>query len=721
VKILNRRQPTGAAVCATLITGVLCLAGPWLAFGPMHDWARYPLSYTYRGDALANLWVIKTVMETGSPYASPALGAPFGASFFDFPRSEVFFLLFYRTAGLITSNVALTHNVFYLAGFPLVAWSALAVLRRELHVAWPLAVAGAIVFCWLPYHFLRLEHLHLSNYVAVPIAAWLMLRVGGERPPFFERGGIDAATPALWLAMAVVALTSSYYAFFAVVLIVGVGAIQALAARSWRPAGSALLVAACIGLALTIALTPVIRYRAVEGLNRLAVARSLRESDVYSLRPIHLLLPSASHTSATLASFARTYNASEPLNENQVAALGFIGAAGFVLLLLHLFTGNRILPAIPALVTLARGNLIAVLFGVSGGVGAVVALLVTPQFRALNRISVFVAFFSITAVVTAIDRGVGRLGKWRAPVTYGVAAALVLFAFIDQPPAPRHGIATLAATFDSDHAFVDRIEALLPPGAMVYQLPYTQFPEVPPLHREPLYSSMRMFVHSRDLRWSYGGMKGRPGDYWHEALNRLSVPDRLARIGASGFAGIVLDRAALPDAGLTHEQALAALGAVHRIESADRTLVFYRFPHTVEAASAGEPPLWVAGSGFYREEGDPAAQWNWSSGDAEMYIHHRGAENLPVELSFAVRSLTPRQVLVRSSDGSTGKVTVAGAGMIAPVTLRLSLHPGWNTVRFETDRPAVQPAGARDSRRLAFMVAELQLREDSRGREPGSR
>ena len=49
------------------------------------------------------------------------------------------------------------------------------------------------------------------------------------------------------------------------------------------------------------------------------------------------------------------------------------------------------------------------------------------------------------------------------------------------------------------------------------------FPEVPPLHREPLYSPMRMFVHSRDLRWSYGGMKGRPGDYWHQALDRLSL------------------------------------------------------------------------------------------------------------------------------------------------------------------------------------------------------
>ncbi len=717
----ERWQTKRAAVYAALITGVLCLAGPAVVFGPMHDWARYPLAYTHRADALANLWVIKTVVETGSPYESRALGAPFGATFFDFPRSEILFLLFYRAAGLVTANIALIHNVFYIAGFPLVAWSALAVLRRELHVAWPLAVAGAIVFCWLPYHFLRIEHLHLSNYVAVPIAVWLVLRVGGERPPFFERGGIDAATPAVWLAVALVALTSSYYAFFAVVLIAGVGAIQALAARSWRPAGSALLVAACIGTALAIALTPVIRYRAAEGVNRLAAARSLRESDVYSLRPIHLLLPSASHTSATLASFARTYNASEPLNENQMAALGFIGAAGFVLLLLHLFTGNRILPATPALVTLARGTLVAVLFGVSGGVGAVVALLVTPQFRALNRISVFIAFFSIAAVVAAIDRGVGRLGKWRAPVTHGVAAALVLFAFVDQRSNGRPGVSALAATFDSDRAFVERIERLLPPDAMVYQLPYTQFPEVPPLHREPHYSPMRMFVHSRDLRWSYGGMKGRPGDYWHQALARLSVPDQLTRIRASGFAGIVLDRAALPDAGLAHDQALAALGAVDRTESADGTLVFYRLPHAATTVHASGPPFWVTGPGFYREEGELPARWNWSSGNAEMYIHHPGAASLPVELTCVVRSLTPRQVLVRSSDGSRRNVIVAGAGATAPVGLRFSLHPGWNTVRFETDGPAAPAAGTRDSRPLAFMVAELQLREDGRGPETGSR
>jgi phosphoglycerol transferase len=717
----ERWQTRRAAVYAALIAGVLCLAGPAAVFGPMHEWARYPLAYTQGGDALANLWVIKTVVETGSPYESHALGAPFGATFFDFPRSEILFLLFYRAAGLVTANIALIHNVFYLAGFPLVAWSALAVLRRELRAAWPLAVAGAIVFCWLPYHFLRLEHLHLSNYVAVPIAAWLMLRVGGERPPFFERGRLGAAPPAVWLAVALVALTSIYYAFFAVVLIAGVGAIHAVATRSWRPALSALIVVACIGTGVAIALTPAIRNRAAEGANPSVAARSVGESGTYALRPIHLLLPSASHTSAALASFARTYNASEPINENQVAALGFIGAAGFVLLLLHVFTGNRVLPPPPALVTLARGNLMAVLVGVSGGGGAVVALLVTPQFRALNRISVFVAFFSIAAVVAAIDRGVGHLGKWRAPVTYGVAAALVLFGFVDQRPDGRFGVSALAATFDSDRAFVGRIERLLPPDAMVYQLPYTQFPEVPPLHREPLYSPMRMFVHSRDLRWSYGGMQGRPGDYWHLALNRLSLPDRLAKIRAAGFAGIVLDRAALADAGLVHDQALAALGIVDRIESGDGTLVFYRLPDAATTVHASGPPFWMTGPGFYPEEGERPARWNWSSGNADMYIHHPDAASLPVELICVVRSLTPRQVLVRASDGSRRNVIVAGAGATAAVGLRFTLHPGWNTVRFETDGPAAPAAGTRDTRPLAFMVAELQLREDGHGQEPGSR
>jgi phosphoglycerol transferase len=620
---------------------------------------------------------------------------------------------------MVTTNVALIHNVFYFAGFPLVAWSALAVLRRELRVAWPLAVAGAIVFCWLPYHFLRLEHLHLSNYAVVPIATWLVLRVAGVRPPFFERGRLGPAAPLVWVAVALVAATSIYYAFFAVVLIAGVGALEAIVTRSARPAASALLTVASIVAALAIALSPALRYRAAEGPNPAVAARSVAENDIYSLRPIHLLLPYEGHRFAPVAAFARTYNASAPFtNENRMAALGIVATLGFALLLLHLLTGSRVLPNEPALWTLGRANLLAVLFGVTGGLGVLLALVATPQFRALNRISIFIAFFSIAAVVTAIDRAVLRLGAARSAATYAVAVALVVVAFIDQPQGVRRDVSAIATTFDSDRAFVGHIERLLPPGAMVYQLPYTQFPEVSPFRHEPSYSPMRMYLHSHDLRWSYGGMKGRQGDRWHRAIDRLPLQQRVARLRALGFAGLVLDRQALPDDGRAADSELVTLGASERIDSRDRTLTFYRLPAAVPDASAAGPLLHIAGRGFYGEEGDGPHQWNWSDGDAELVIHHAAADSVAVELTCFVGSLTRRSVLLQAPDGSRERVNLTGADV--PVRLRFNVHPGWNTVTFGTDSPAVRPPGL-DSRRLAFMVGDLEVAPAARERRTGSR
>jgi len=49
-----------------------------------------------------------------------------------------------------------------------------------------------------------------------------------------------------------------------------------------------------------------------------------------------------------------------------------------------------------------------------------------------------------------------------------------------------------------------------------------------------------------------------------------------------------------------------------------------------------------------------------------------------------------------------------------PLRLRISLHPGWNVVRFMTDQPAVRLTGSTDRRPVAFMVRELRLTPVSR-------
>jgi phosphoglycerol transferase len=701
-------RPGRDALVAGATALLLCLAGAWLAFGPVRDWVHYPLAYTMSRDALANLWLIKTVIETGSASGNPALGAPFGATFLDFPRSEVLFLLFYRVAGMVSANAALIHNAFYLAGFPLVAWSALAVLRQGFHVSWPLAVAGAMAFSWLPYHFLRLEHLHLSNYAVVPVAAWLVLRVSGERPPFFERGRLALAAPAVWVALLLVASSSIYYAFFAMVLVAGAGALEALAARSLRPAVSAALTVASLGVILAIVLAPALRYRAAAGPNATVAVRSIAENDIYALRPIHLLLPSDQHRFASLSAPARAYNAAATFsNENRLASLGLIGALGFVLLLLQLLTGGRVLPDDRALWTFARANVIAVLFGVTGGLGALVAQFLTPQFRALNRISVFIAFFSIAAVVTAIDRALRRTGH--AALPYAAAVVLVVVAVVDQVPATRPDLAAIATAYDGDQAFVRQIEQVLPPGAMVYQWPHTRFPEEPPFLHEPFYSPLRMYLHSRTLRWSYGGMKGRPGDYWHQAVVRLPLRERLALLQSAGFRGLVLDRAALPGAGQSSDRELVALGAGPQFESADGTLAFYTLPPSSAESPAPDSLLYVPGRGFYPAEGEPPRRWNWSDGNAELLVHQASVSAAAVELTCVLESLVPRQVVVRLRNEGGTTVSLTRAGAASPLRARLRLLPGWNAVRFETDRAAVRPEGGRDSRLLAFLVRELRV------------
>ena len=709
------------AAFAATATGVLCAAGVWLIFAPLHDWMRYPLAYTNSGDALANLWLIKTVIETGWVSVNPALGAPFGATVFDFPHPEVLFLLFYRAAGALTSNVALIHNLFYLVGFPVVAWSALAVLRGELRVAWPLAVAGAFLFTWLPYHSQRVAHLHLSNYAVVPVAAWLLLRVTGDRPPFFETGRLRPASAMVWLGVVGLAWTSIYYTFLAIVLLAAASVLEGIVSRSLRPVASALLVTAAVAAALAVALAPVLRHSAIDGPNPDPAVRSFAESDVYALRPIHLVLPSERHWLEPLSSPARTYNASAPfINENRTAALGVVGAVGFVLLLAHLLTGHRSLPATQAMATLARANLIALLFGVTGGLGALLALVVTPQFRGLNRVSVFIAFFSISAVIVAIDGAIARLGPMRRAVSHGVAGALIVLGFVDQRPASRPALGAVASTFDSDRTFVDRIERLLPAGAMLYQVPYTQFPEVPPFHREPLYSPMRLYLQSRTIRWSYGGMKGRPGDYWHRAVERMPWPQRVAMLRAAGFTGLVLDRHALQDGGRADAAALAALGFPPPMDSADREFAFYFVaPEPPAAAPAGL--LAVPARGFYPPEGEYPREWSWTEGHADLFIHHGRSDHRAVDLTCVVRSLTPRRVVLRSPDARQASVKISGAGVAVPLRLAFTLHPGWNLLRFETDQPPVRTQDPRDTRWLAFMVGELLVVPASREKLAGFR
>ncbi|MDQ7743551.1 hypothetical protein [Hydrogenophaga pseudoflava] len=564
-------------MAAGTITLGLCLSLLWWLYRPMGDWLRSPLYY--EGDGLWNLFVVKTVIENGWYGANPMLGAPYGAQLLDFAKPELLFLAFHRLAGVFTHDVALIHNLFYLLGFACVALSALMVLRDGFRLHWPLAVAGALLYAFLPYHFVRLPHMFLSNYLAVPVAVWLVLRVAGERPPFLERGHWGPSSWRVWLACAVVASTSIYYAFFGLVLVAATGLMESLRRAVWQPLKSATATCLLVGGLVVLNLAPTLLYQHREGPNPAVAGRDVRELDLYALQPVQLLLPSGRHRAAPLAGITHRYNAQAlNINENTASALGMLGSAGFLALLIGLLVAHPLLNAMPPLGVAARANAVALALAVTGGGGMLLALLVSPQFRALNRISVVIAFLALAALLMIVQHGVQR----RAARVLAAALLLPLGLWDQVPAAVAPQRQATVAAYKADRHFVRRLEAIVPQGSAILQWPHVGFPEAPQLHQEGHYAHLRGYLHSTHLRWSYGGMVGRESDLWLRQLATLPVQDMARAAADRGFAGIWLNRRALPDGGAATAAALRSIGVVRTLDNADRSIAFFSLKPLVQ-------------------------------------------------------------------------------------------------------------------------------------------
>ena len=118
-------------------------------------------------------------------------------------------------------------------------------------------------------------------------------------------------------------------------------------------------------------------------------------------------------------------------------------------------------------------------------------------------------------------------------------AGVVLLGVLDQTPpglgaAPRVAQAEYAAA----GAFGAQVQAAVPAGSSIFQLPYLAFPESPPLFQMSDYSPFTGYVHTTGLRWSYGAMKGRPDAAWQEATAALPPAAMIARLREAGFGAL---------------------------------------------------------------------------------------------------------------------------------------------------------------------------------------
>lgn len=715
---IRRMVVEATAVTALSISIFLVIYWP---FG-----GRHAVLFSYGLDALFYAMLVRTITLHGGYGDAPELGAPFGQNLYDFPQGgDRLHLFIERALTVVTDDPMIVVNMYFALGFVLVALSAYLVLRLR-RVGPLVAGLASVLFAFLPYHLWRGEqHLTLSAYFAVPIGVLVAI--------WAIEGGLPL-TPSSWktwpprqrnrrllgLAACVVVLGSSnsYYAVLAVLLILGAGLISALHRGELRPAISAAVICASIGLVLVINLAPEIKYRLDHGANPEVGQRSVPESETYGLHLTQMLVPQPSHRVDLLAKAGVRARAVEAPGEGG-SYLGMIGVGGFILGVLAAF-GLRVGGGTrePLIRRLGQLMLVALLVGTVGGLGFSIAVLGFTQIRSWGRIVVFIGFMALAVMALIGSRWLETLRTGRSKVLAGAGLVLLTsIGLLDQVPGdarPNYAVGEVYQAADTE--FFADMEAALPDGAMVFQLPVMSFPEHPPLGDVGSYDHLRGYIlGSNELRWSAGGMAGREAD-WQETWETQPVDRMVEGLAAAGFDALYLDRWAYPDHGASLHGELLPITGPPAGESAYGRMRWYDLrgvENRLSAELSDEEleelrraifaPLEVLFDGIFAEEVGADGPFRWMTTEASIVLENRGEDSREVILR-----LTPIGVV-----GST--LHVHGPGIDGsddlpvgqPAEVRFRLPQGTTTVDLSTDAPAAVTSA--DGQPLSLQLIDLSV------------
>ena len=513
--------------------------------------------FSYSGDGLAYLWNVQRVIEGAWYFTNDRSGFPFGSNHLDYPTTDTGSYLVLKLLGLIFSTSIAAQNLYYLLGFSFAAIAGYLV-SRSIGITRHFSIVVALIYAFTSFHFGRIGHLFFTWYFVAPLFFYMGFRLFSEKL-IFTNAQISLKTKLLnAIALLVLASFGIYYAFFGCMVIALCTIMAAAVNRSWRHVNEGLLTLSFTVLGVLLNVFPSLLFLFQNGENREGVNRFAAESELYALKITQLLLPRGDHRLDSFFEFASKYNGFFPLvTENISASMGAVGTLGFLLLVavslispfFYFKTNDLVLPnkasAQMRFQVLAALSLGMVLMGTLGGFSSLFAMLISSSIRSWNRVSIFITFISVLACLMAIELLVQKYTKpvYLKFVSISVAFVILVLGVLDQTSKPCHSC-TLAnsALAKNDQVFIETIEKSLPKGSAIYQLPYVPYSDSGPVNNLGAYDQARGHVHSKYLKWSFGSVRGREGDWFYRKLALLPLREQVTVVSAMGFAGIYIDR-----------------------------------------------------------------------------------------------------------------------------------------------------------------------------------
>lgn len=691
------------------------------------NYMKFEIPPAYIGDGWYLSYNVKNIQDFGWWFKNPNVGAPFGADLYDYPfYFDSLFLFVFKIILCFCKSWGKAINIFYIGIFPLTSVTSYYTMRK-LKINKLISFLGSLCFTFLPYRFFRgAAHFYLSCYFFIPLMFLFLYNFQINTKEFkFKEFIKNKKNIYIVLFLFLISISGIYYTFFFCFFLF-ISFITKIDFKNRNKLNSfyeIMYYYVIILFSIILVYIPGFIHKITNEKNLEAPIRFAKEADMYSLTIARLFISSKYQQMIgfhKLKSSLEDYLQYLPRGEGTgVEYLGIIGIVGILYLLLILFKKNT---KYNMKINLLKNlNISAILLGTSSGFGLLFAIIVSPQIRAYNRISVFIAFFGILTVCILLNNFYKNINNNFYKKIFTIIIIIIFgFTILEQIPnniTYKDSRKTYIKEFNSDKKFVQNIEKTLGKEGMVYQLPYHKFPEGGLGPQD--YQLFKGYFHSKNLKWSFGGYRGRKSDMWNRDVANLQIEQLLKKISIVGFNGIYLDRSMYKNNEYINiENKIKQITGVNPYISDDKKLIFFdlrNYSNMIKSHYTSEQLikernknlLIISEQGIYSLEIEKDKKWRWTEKDFEFIISNQNP-NSEFSLEADIFSGYPQDSeLLIDYNGEKQKIIINDKGTKLKLNYKLSI--GKNIIKFTTNAPKINAPG--DNRKMYLRFENLKINE----------
>lgn len=551
---------------SSLLLGFYLLGGFQVGFS-------VPLSYT--DDGLFVLVYVKLLLMGEWNLSSQNLAYPFGMNLCDFPGSDFGNRAFFVFLSLFTKDPVVAFNLYAYLSFPITTCATFFV-SKKIGLTKVNSFVLSSLFAFSTFSMQRLIHfghlVYMCNFV-VPIFFYLGYLIYNYD---VEEKADNVGWKKLILTVLLLILLSSfgvYYAYFGCLVMATSGILGSVRFCNWRNFLISMVACCAVFIGFLINMLPTVINSVQNGKNNEIAIRNAGETDIYGLRLTQMLVPHSDHRLKLFRNINKKYTETFTFTStNGTPSLGLIGSCGFLISIFFVLFFSSWNNVNLELKYFSVIGVVLFLYATVGGFGASFSFLITPIFRGVNRVGIFISLSSLFVLFLILQNSF--LVKNKQLFIFG----LLFFGLYDQTFKVSSAYHSKnRSSYLSGQDFVKKIENLFPGCNKVFQYPYMSFPEAPQINSLDSYGLAIGFIHSNFTYWNYGAIKGRVADDFFKVLVEQDFNTQFEVIKKLGFTGIFIDRRGFVDHGVNFEAKIESFfGLKPTLVSSDNNRSFFK-------------------------------------------------------------------------------------------------------------------------------------------------